>query len=252
MKRKTWLIGAISVITSITIIQVFIETGPVTNTILAVIGILCAFIVLKMEIFMFLGDEMKHIKEGSDPTEELFKEAIQIKYAVSKLLIRIMCCIMLIVAGYSLLVRLNARLFTEGATFWNVDSFAEGASFQWAIILPVMIMLIGAVELYHTFGLFVNDKRVFLRLLPSGLQRSMRPFLPMRHHAVDAFIEWENISDVKIKRSLPFGTKNIIVTASAQTGTKTKTRTHKIKVLYSEQSAEEIMQAMESHMKPVA
>ena len=250
MKRKAWLIGAISVITSIIIIQVFIDTGPVTNTVLAIIGIVCAFIVLKMEILILLGDDMKHIKEGSDPMEALLFEAIEFKYATSKLLTRGLMCIVMIAAGYLLLIHLNVDLFAKGASFTSDDLFAESASLELTVFLPVILMFIGVIELYHTFRLFVSNKRVFLCLTSSGLQRSMMPFIPMRHDAVNAFIKWENISDAKIKRSLPFGTTYIIVAASMQAGGKTHTRKHKIKIICSEQSAEEILRAMEMYIKP--
>ena len=250
MRNKTWLIGAIGVIISIIIIQSTLDTSVIINTLLAILGIISAFIVLKTAITMLLGDEMQHIKKGSDPMEELFHEAIQFKYAVSKLLTRILCCIILIASGYLLLIHLNADLFAKDASFGYADLFAEGVSLGLTVLLPVILLIIGVVELYHTFRLFVSDKRVFLRLTPSGLQRNMMPFIPYRHDAVNAFIKWENISDVKIKRSFPFGTQNIIVTASTQAGIKTRTRTHKIKIVYSEQSAEEIMQAMEWYVKP--
>jgi len=235
MKNKTLLTGAIAIIISIIIIQITVDTSVTVNTILAIAGTVSAFIVLRAGIAMLLGDDMQHIKKGDDPMEALLHESIELKYAVSKLLTRSMICIALIATGYLLLIHRN------------VDLFAEGASLEWMMVLPVIFMLVGVVELYYTFNLFVNDKRVFLRLMSSGLQRSQMPFIPMRHHAANAFIKWENILDVKIKRSLPFGTQNIIITASAQAGGKTHTRKHRIKVLCSEQSAEEILRTMEMY-----
>jgi hypothetical protein len=161
-----------------------------------------------------------------------FLETTDFKYATSKLLTRIMICIILIATGYLLFIHLDDNLF-EGVAY-----------LYWTVALPVLLIFISVVELCHTSALFLNNKRIFLSLTPSGIQRNENIFVPLRHFAANVFIKWENVLDVKIEKSLPIGTKEIVITASVQAGGKTHKRKHRMKIICSEQSAEEILEAI--------
>jgi len=181
---------------------------------------------------------------------ERINEAVEFKYSVQKLTVRAVAGVVLIIAGVVgivvLLDYLSEMRAAQIDALLNEEIYIFPRDPAWAVIAQlgaIAFSIIGIYMIVISIFYMVSRERVFLRITGTGIQH----FRVIIHiikvpRVEETYFDWPEIADVSMRRN-PFGSQSVIIT-NAGIRKDSKHRKYEISTSYSEQTAEEIMQAI--------